>query len=139
MRIGSHTILYSFKHKQILLQKKVFQASLEKNQLAFSHTCKKFTPQFFSLDSNKLLPSEKYKFFISKISEAISLNTPIRKTVKPNIHRNPVSWWDEKCNNIKEERKDAYKKWAETLELRDLISYKRIVALRRNTFKNKKN
>ena len=95
-------------------------------------------PEFLSHTYTNLSASQKYKKFIEIITQAVKTNTPVKKTVNPIQHRNPVPWWDSECDQLKKQRKEAYKKWDRTYQLEDLIKYKKAVALVKKVFKRKK-
>lgn len=52
--------------------------------------------------------------------------------------KNPVSWWDEECRTMVEERVKKLKNYQKSLSLQDFIEYKRARAIARKTIKNKK-
>lgn len=52
--------------------------------------------------------------------------------------RNPVTWWDEECRIVIEDRKRKLKRYQETLSLTDFIEYKKARAIARKTVKFKK-
>ena len=120
-------------------RKKSFKLHSKKtNWLNVSAHLESAHSRFFTHQYECSPASQKYDLFISILSEAIASSTPTKKNVSPNMHRNPVSWWDEECNDLKEKRKRALSKWKDSLDLQDLIDYKRMIALCRNTFKMKR-
>ena len=80
---------------------------------------------FYSNEFDNSSPSMKYQYFVNKITKIVSKNTPVKKRVHISQHRNPVRWWDSDCERIKRLRKAALKKWKCTLNLEDLIHYKK--------------
>ena len=87
------------------------------------------------------IPSnEKYCMFFDTVVEAVVRATPRKKLSNTNniVQSNPVSWWDAECDSIKKLRRAAFKKWERTLDLNDLIDYKKYCALAKKTFKSKK-
>lgn len=55
-----------------------------------------------------------------------------------NVHRNPVSWWDNDCHDIKTTRNAAFKKWEQTKCPEDLTEYKRLCVKAKKIFQTKK-
>lgn len=51
---------------------------------------------------------------------------------------NPVEWWDEECEKVIEERKEALKKFRKEKSLESWINFKKHKALARRTIKGKK-
>ena len=93
-------------------------------------------PVFITINTEK--SAEKYEFFTSIITEAISLSTPKQKHFRSNKLDNPVSWWNEDCNKAKRLRKAAYKKWEFDKNSENFIAYKKAVASAIRTFKKSK-
>lgn len=61
-----------------------------------------------------------------------------RKSKRKTNIKNPVSWWDEECRAVIEERKTKLTKYQETLDHTDFIEYKKARAIARKTIKQKK-
>lgn len=79
----------------------------------------------------------KYLIFITIISNDLIVNTPI-KVVGDRAHRNPVPWWDAKCDKAKRLRRAALKKYKFTGDRGDFIEVKRRAAIAKKLFKAKK-
>lgn len=82
--------------------------------------------------------NKKYEIFIKIITDAVAQNTPKRSNNKFSSKNNPVPWWDQECNELKKMRKEAFKKWVLSCEMKDGINYRRIKALTQKKFKMKK-
>ncbi|CAK9799805.1 Probable RNA-directed DNA polymerase from transposon BS [Anthophora quadrimaculata] len=93
----------------------------------------------FSMDEYLVSsPSSKYKTFVDVIVQALCLSTLAKKRVPYHRCSNPVPWWDKDCDRIKRLRRAALKKWEHSLDLEDLIHYKKICAEAIKLFKTKK-
>ena len=94
---------------------------------------------FYSAEYNSNPANEKYNTFVKIVTESIKSSTPNNnKKVSVQKYRNPVSWWDEECQDIKQKRKHTFKKWEKNKEMIDLYEYKRISAEAKKLFKSKK-
>lgn len=60
--------------------------------MEYSHFC--------TVNYSSLRPSEKYDYFIDKITEAVRSITPQKREVHHTIHENPVRWWDAECKKV---------------------------------------
>lgn len=94
--------------------------------------------EFFDLSYDTAPASQKYETFVNIIKTSIERNTPVRRNVADEIHRNPVEWWDEECSKLKRLRRAAFKKWRFTGRLQDKILYKRSCAVFKKAIKKKK-
>ena len=95
-------------------------------------------PQYYTAEYDNAKASEKYNVFINNITEAILQNTPKKRNVNSSIYNNPVSWWDSECDELKKQRKLAYKNWKRTGTMEDLVKYKKTIAIFQRTVKKKK-
>ena len=93
---------------------------------------------FLSVEYDSMPADQKYSKFVKIVTDAVKNSTPNKKKVSDQKYRNPVSWWDEECQAIKQKRKAAFLNWDKTKEFSDLIEYKRISALAKKFFKTKK-
>lgn len=60
-----------------------------------------------------------------------------KKEIKRQI-RNPVTWWDEECYEVTDERKKKLKEWLKRSDLKNYTEYKRVNAIARKTIRRKK-
>ena len=123
----SYYLRKSFKIRSIRTDWQIVSVELDK---AYSH--------FLSSDYCDLPPNKKYDTYVKIISDSIKNNTPTKKVVNIKTHRNPVPWWDEECQEIKDLRNKAFKTWERNKDEKDFIEFKRLRALARRIFKNKK-
>ncbi|KAL7287516.1 hypothetical protein TKK_0018348 [Trichogramma kaykai] len=93
---------------------------------------------FFSEEFESLSADNKYETFTKMMTDALITSTPTPKTVSPKKHRNPVPWWDDECNSIKQARTDSFKKYKSSLSLHDLISYNKTCAEMKRIIRTKK-
>lgn len=54
----------------------------------------------FRLDAST--PSAKYEIFIQVVLSCLIIFTPEVRFVDTTKYKNPVPWWDEECNRVKE-------------------------------------
>lgn len=94
--------------------------------------------QFLTDDYDRMSPADKYQFFISIITKSIKIATPRKTNKKIKQIRNPVAWWDTECDEAKCARRASFKKWQSTLNMEDLIEYKKNCAKAKKLFKEKK-
>lgn len=62
----------------------------------------------------------------------------VRQVKRVNNIRNPVSWWDEECRTVIEEKKIRLGRYQETLSLEDFIEYKKARAIARKIVKKRR-
>ncbi|KAL7297549.1 hypothetical protein TKK_0009909 [Trichogramma kaykai] len=73
------------------------------------------------------------------ITQSVKDSTPGFQRIPSNFKKsNPVPWWDDECAKLKRLRRAAFKKWESTLDLVDLINYKKTCAQIKKNFKKKK-
>ncbi|KAL7287012.1 hypothetical protein TKK_0018806 [Trichogramma kaykai] len=89
-----------------------------------------FTSAYESSDA-----ADKYNTFYSVVKEAIQAHTPRKASVPKRKHKNPVPWWDADCDRAKWLRQAAFKKFNFSLDMMDLITYKKRCKCK--IFKNK--
>ncbi|KAL7292685.1 hypothetical protein TKK_0013809 [Trichogramma kaykai] len=92
-----------------------------------------FTEEFVSAS-----PDVKFNFFSNIVASAIQAFTSKKRQVTKCRHNNPVPWWDAECDRAKRLRQAAFKKYNFSLELQDLISYKKRCAELRRMLRRKK-
>lgn len=94
--------------------------------------------RFLNYEYDQLSPVNKYKLFISTITNSIKIATPKKSSnLRKQVH-NPVAWWDDDCNKTKRLRRDSLNKWQHTLNLEDLIEYNKNCSIAKKLFKEKK-
>ena len=94
--------------------------------------------QFLCHDYDSFSPIQKYDYFFNIVKNAIKENSSRKKIISPQLHRNPVCWWEAECATLKTERKEASKKWERSHLLEDLINYNKANATLKKVFKSKK-
>ena len=134
-----HPILFNIQIDKDIYIKKTFKIkSLKTNWQGVQNELNNQYENFLTSNYENLSPHEKYEFIVNVIKTAITSNTPTKKTIPPNKYRNPVSWWDMECNEVKKLRNAALMKWKESLNLEDFLAYKEAAKLASKTFKKKK-
>lgn len=81
-------------------------------------------------------PSEKYKFFIENINIAADRAIPVFKPLKIK-KRPPPPWWDEECDRVLKQRKEAFKEYKQNCCMENFITCKKKIALSKKVFKRK--
>ena len=85
-----------------------------------------------------MLACDKYSFFSEIITNALISNTPKKKKMKNELHRNPVPWWDMECEKVKRLRKASFKKWQYSNRIEDFLEYKKYISIAKKHSKKKR-
>ena len=93
--------------------------------------------QFLTAKYNDKNSLDKYQYFTDMITNAVQMFTPMRRTVDPKKHRNPVDWWDADCDRAKRLRQAAYRRWDFTRSEDDRDKYRAAKKEARRLFKKK--
>lgn len=87
---------------------------------------------------NKWGSISNYSEFERFLSEVVQENVPVRKPYLGKNPKPPTPWWDNECNNILCLRKEKLKKLRANASIENFVECKRVMALSKFVFKNKK-